>query len=310
MPTHIYTRLGDWDGVVKGNLRAADAALMSPAGEKGEFVWDEFPHAIEYLVYAYLQQGKDAAAAEQVKRLHSTQQLEPSFKTAFHLASTQARYALERRDWSEAAAITPRTPTYLEWDLFTWAEATARFARGVGAARVGKLEEVAPTLARLVQLEGVARNGGEDLFARNIKMLNLELTAWAAQAQGQRVRAVQAMREADTLEAATPKHPLTPGPTLPASEQLGDLYLQQANPAAALTAYQSSLKRYPRRFHSLLGAARAASKVGDVQTARRYYDEFLTIAGSGSRKASLDEARQYLITSVAATARSPRQSSE
>ena len=57
MPTHIYTRLGDWDGVIRGNLRAAEAALRYPAGEHGEFVWDEFPHAIEYLVYAYLQKG-------------------------------------------------------------------------------------------------------------------------------------------------------------------------------------------------------------------------------------------------------------
>ena len=57
MPTHIYTRLGDWDGVIRGNLLAADAALEHPAGAHGEFVWDEFPHAIEYLVYAYLQKG-------------------------------------------------------------------------------------------------------------------------------------------------------------------------------------------------------------------------------------------------------------
>jgi hypothetical protein len=52
MPTHIYTRLGEWNGVVQGNLRAAEAALEHPAGDQGEFVWDEFPPAIEYLVYA------------------------------------------------------------------------------------------------------------------------------------------------------------------------------------------------------------------------------------------------------------------
>jgi hypothetical protein len=110
MPTHIYTRLGEWNGVVQGNLRAAEAALEHPAGDHGEFVWDEFPHAIEYLVYAYLQQGADDEAAAQLKRLLTTAKLEPTFKTAFHLASTQARYALERRAWNEAAALVPRAP--------------------------------------------------------------------------------------------------------------------------------------------------------------------------------------------------------
>ncbi len=69
MPTHIYTRLGDWNAVIRGNLRAAEAALEYPAGDHGEFVWDEFPHAIEYLVYAYLQRGSDDEAAAQLKRL-------------------------------------------------------------------------------------------------------------------------------------------------------------------------------------------------------------------------------------------------
>ncbi|MEQ1761413.1 MAG: hypothetical protein ABL986_24145, partial [Vicinamibacterales bacterium] len=115
MPTHIYTRLGDWNAVVQGNLRAAEAALEYPAGEHREFVWDEFPHAIEYLVYAHLQTGSDDKAAAQLKRLLATDRLEPTFKTAFHLASTQARYVLERRAWDEAALLMPREPATLEW---------------------------------------------------------------------------------------------------------------------------------------------------------------------------------------------------
>lgn len=103
MPTHIYTRLGDWDRVIAGNLEAADAALEYPAGESGQWVSDEFPHAIEYLVYAYLQKGADDDAAAQQRRLLQTEELQPGFKTAFHLASIQTRFALERRAWAEAA---------------------------------------------------------------------------------------------------------------------------------------------------------------------------------------------------------------
>jgi len=284
MPTHIYTRLGDWDGVIRGNLRAANAALEYPAGDKGQFVWDEFCHAIEYLVYAYLQQGNDRAAAAQIKRLRSTARLEPSFKTAFHLASTQARYALERRSWNEAAAIVPRQPATLDWDRFPWAEAVARFARGLGMAHLRRIDEAKAESERLSQLETATQRAGEDLFARNIRMLHLELDAWIAHADGKQDASVSLMEEAVALEESTPKHAVTPGPTLPARELLGDLLLEQNQPVRALIAYQRSLELYPKRFNSLLGAARAARASGDAVSSREYYIQLLRIARGGSRR--------------------------
>jgi hypothetical protein len=67
------------------------------------------------------------------------------------------------------------------------------------------------------------------------------------------------MREAAALETATPKHAVTPGPTLPAHELLGDLLMELRKPADALAAYRRSLELYPNRFNSLRGAARAAA---------------------------------------------------
>lgn len=294
MPTHIYTRLGDWNGAIKGNLRAADASLLHPAGERGELVWDEFAHAIEYLMYAYLQQGADTQAAEQLRRLQSTPRLEPTFKTAFHLASTQARHALERHAWNEAMKIQPRAPAWLDWDRYMWAEAIAQFARGLGAARLGNKEESARAIQRLAELEGVARRAGEDLFARSIKVLHLELTAWSSHAHGQFARSLEIMREAAELERTTPKHAVTPGPTLPALEQLGDLLTEQNKPIEALSAYQDSLKSYPRRFNSLLGAAEAARKTGDPTGARAFYMELLDVAAPDSPRLQVKEARQYV----------------
>jgi tetratricopeptide (TPR) repeat protein len=263
MPTHIYTRLGDWPAVIRGNLRAAEAALEHPAGERGELVWDEFPHAIEYLIYAYLQQGADEKAADQLKRLHTTERLEPTFKTAFHLASTQARYALERRDWKSAADLVPREPATLDWDKFAWPEAIVRFAHGLGSAHLEKLDEARAASARLEELEGKMRKAGEDLFARNIRVLQLELRAWLAHVDRQQDASVALMRDAADLEASTPKHAVTPGPTLPAHELFGDLLMEQDEPKQALAMYQRSLELYPERFNSFLGAARAAQKMKD-----------------------------------------------
>ena len=141
MPTHIYTRLGDWDGVIRGNLRAADAALEHPAGENGEYVWDEFPHAIEYLVYAYLQKGADTArrgAAEAAARHGATgthlQDRVPPGVDAGALRAGAAR--LERGGGTRAARSRPRSSgtgspgpkpsrgSRTGWARRTWASST------------------------------------------------------------------------------------------------------------------------------------------------------------------------------------------
>jgi tetratricopeptide (TPR) repeat protein len=293
MPTHIYTRLGDWDAVIRGNLRAAESALKYPAGDRREFVWDEVAHAVEYLVYAYLQKGADDRAAAQIKRLRATARLEPTFKTAFHLASTQTRYALERRAWGDAASLLPREPTTLDWDRFTWPEAVVRFARGLGAAHLGRVNEARAAAVRLEELEASTRKAGEELFARNIRVLRLELSAWLAHAEGRGEESLALMREAVGIEDSTPKHAVTPGPTLPAHELLGDMLMEQRRPAEALTEYRHSLELYPRRFNALLGAARAARAHGDKTLARMFYRELLQVANDGMRQPDLKEAHSY-----------------
>jgi len=299
MPTHIYIRLGDWNGVIRGNLRAATVALDYPAGDHGEFVWDEFPHAIEYLVYAYLQKGEDRLALRQINRLQGTKRLEPSFKTAFNLISTRARYALERRAWTEAAMIPPREPVTLDWDRFTWAEGIARFARGLGAAHLGRVNDAKVELDKLAELENRTRKSGEDLFARNLQMLRLELDAWINQTDGKREAAIALMRQAADLEVSTPKHAVTPGPTLPAAELLGDLLMEQRRPREALAAYKRSLELYPRRFNSLLGAVQAARAAGQYSEARVHHRELLRIAPHTARRlAAKPLARSEVFTVV------------
>lgn len=294
MPTHIYTRLGNWQDVIEGNLRAAEAALEHAAGDEGQYVWDEFPHAIEYLVYAYLQQGADSGAALQIERLQATEHLQPSFKTAFHLASIPARYALERQAWEEAAALVPRPYQALDWDRFPWPEAVTWFARGLGAAHLGRLDDAQRAHGRLQELEEAADEAGEALFTRQIRVLRLGVSAWIAHVQGQSAQALEQMAAAAELEVSTPKHPVTPAPTLPASELLGELLLQQGQPDKALAAFKRSLELHPQRFNSLLLAARAARALGQEQEAASFYTALLEMSVGDSSRAGLSEARTYL----------------
>jgi tetratricopeptide (TPR) repeat protein len=187
-----------------------------------------------------------------------------------------------------------REPAALDWDRFAWPEAIVRFARGLGAVHLGNGAAARAETTRLEELEDAARKSGEPLFARNIRLLRLELNAWVAHQEGNREPSVALMREAVELEASTPKHAVTPGPTLPAWELLGDLLLEQNQPAEALASYQRSLEKYPRRFNSLLGAARAAHALGDPARARTIYQQLLDLAEPGTRQSVLTEAARFL----------------
>ena len=294
MPTHIYTRLGEWEASINGNLRAAQAALEIPAGDKGQFVWDEFPHAIEYVVYAYLQRGLDDSALVQLRRMEGTERLEPTFKTAFHLASSRARYALERRAWGEAARVVPREPASLPWDRFAWPEAIAVFTQGMGALRQGNTPIAVSASARLAVLDSTMQKAGELLFARNIRVLRLELDGWRAHNDKQADAAVALLRSAAELERTTPKHAVTPAPTIPANEWAGDLLLELKRPREALDEYRKALALYPRRLNSLAGAARAARAAGEDTVARQYYLEVSALADQHSRRPAVVAARTFL----------------
>jgi tetratricopeptide (TPR) repeat protein len=291
MPSHIFVRLGEWPDVIDWNRRSADAALRYPTAGRLSI---HFPHALDYLLYAHLQRGDDAAARAVLDELKS-QDLEyvENFVSAFHLAVMPARWAVERRAWDEAAALQPRTPDYLDWDRYGWPEALAWFARGLGAARTGDLAVAREAEARMVTLRDRARAADEANFATYIEVDRLILDGWLAHAAGDADRAIARMHDAARLEQTVQKHIVTPGALLPPNEALGDLLLELDRPADALQAYQRSLEIWPNRYHSLLGAARAAQAAGDTATARAHYTRLREVTeGATSSRPGVLEARQ------------------
>ncbi len=290
MPTHIYVRLGEWDEVIAWNRRSADAALAHPAGE---FVSHHYPHAIDYMAYAYLQQANDEAARAVIDELESTGPYQPTFISTFHLASTPARYYVERREWEEAAALEPRLPADLPWDGNPATEAITWFARGLGAARSGDVVGAREAEARLAALRDAEKARGEDYWATQVETQRLAVEAWAELLEGRRDIALQLMIASAELEASQEKHPVTPGALQPAYELLGDMYMELDRPADALAAYERSLQMWPRRFNSLLGAARAADAAGQGDRARLLYAEVVALAAPSSERAGVAEAREH-----------------
>ncbi|HYO47847.1 MAG TPA: hypothetical protein VEY33_14285 [Gemmatimonadota bacterium] len=261
MPSHIFTRLGYWDESIEANRRSAEASPQPDAAV----------HALDYMVYAYLQQGRDAAAGEVVGRIEDIEDPFYSGLLGFNTAAMPARLALERGDWA-AAAMLP-----VPEDALAYVEAVPRFARAVGAARDGRPEMARPDIEQMEVLENDLAQAGEADWAVRVGAQRLAAEAWVAWAEGDREEALDIARRAAELEETVEKHPVTPGPILPARELYADMLLESGDAVGALAAYEATLVREPRRARALYGAGRAAEVAGDAADAGRYAQELLDL---------------------------------
>ena len=275
MPSHIYVRLGAWDEVIQWNRRSADAALELPSDDGLSL---HYAHALDYLIYGYLQRGEDEAAEAVLQELREEERYQPAFGSAYALAAVPARWHVERRDWAGAAELEPREPGAFPWDDFPESEAMTHFARGLGAARTGDLEGARASLDRLEELEEASREAwGDDYWAGQIQVKQDAIAAWMAKAEDRTQEAVRLMSQAAERHDEMEKHGVTPGDLQPAQELLGDLLMELDRPAEALEAYERSLETWVGRYHTVLGAARAAAELGHDEEARDYYAELVEL---------------------------------
>ncbi len=246
MPSHIFTRLGLWEDSIVSNVAAKGAAHRY--GDVGEEL-----HAMDYLVYAYLQSGRDSDAAQVLQQLKEMSVLNNAdSKISYASTAMPVRYAVERSQWSDAVKIA--TPDGAPLHV----AAIAIWARGLGLSRSGHSGNARTEAARLRQIELQLRASGNDYWATQVGIMAREIMAWSSQADGRSVEAVATMREAADAEDAAEKLPITPGPIIPAREQLGYLFLEQNEPNSASKEFARAIANAPGRRGALQGAARAA----------------------------------------------------
>lgn len=292
MPTHIFTRLGLWEESIEMNKRSAEAALEHPADDKVSL---HYPHALDYLAYAYLQRGEDTKARETARTLAAEEgPYRVDLAVSYALAAVPARLALERRQWEKAAALEPRDPAGFPWDRFPATEAITHFARALGGARSGE-----PELARqsIEQLERLRKRAAETsaYWAKQIEIQRLTAEAWLAYQQGQEDEALKTMQGAAELEASTEKHPVTPGEVLPAQELLAEMLLDLGQYEEAHAAFEAVLDRSPNRLNSLYGAGRAAELAGETSEAAVFYRKLLrSTAEDAAQLPQLQHASTFL----------------
>lgn len=285
MPSHIFTRRGYWEDSIASNRASAAAADND---------FDRF-HAWDYLAYGHLQLGQDRAARAVLDGILAVETPNvANFATAFALAAIPSRYALERGQWADGATLGLR-PSGFPWARFPQAEAILVFGRGLSAAKSGNLAVARDDQARLAALRDGLLAAKSGYWADQVDIQRLLVAGWIARAEGRIDDAVQLTRAAADREDATEKHPVTPGPIVPARELLGELLLDLGRPAEALREFEASQLREPNRLRGYYGVARAAELSGDLAKAKLQYTQLVTLtAKSDTERPEVAQAKAFL----------------
>jgi tetratricopeptide (TPR) repeat protein len=285
MPSHVFSMLGMWQDSIRSNQAALSVAKT-------------YVHAMDFMVYAYLQGAQDREAKHIVEESNALQKPEiPSTEqtptggilavyTAF--AAIPARYAIERGAWAEAQALQVR-PTYPAADAITY------FTRAMGAARNGDVTSARTNIQQLQALEKVLAKSKDDYWAEQARIQRLAAEAWVASAEGKKDDALEEMRAAADREDACEKHVAMENRLWPMRELLGELFLGLNDPAQALKEFEASFQAAPNRFRGFYGAAKAAERLGDQERARAYYEKLITLCSEAdTERPELTEAKAFL----------------
>jgi hypothetical protein len=284
MPSHIFTRVGYWQESIDTNLRSAKSC-DTPRCEL---------HALDYAMYGYLQLGRDSEAKRLADRIFAWPEAEQAFVGGYALAAMPARYALERGKWTEAARLSIASQSDTAWAKVPQAESVIVFARGLGAARSGDAAQAKKELARLRTIHQALVEAKNGYWAEQAEIQGRALMGWVARAEGRNDEALQALGGAADAEDRTEKHPVTPGPIVPARELLAELLLDLGQHATALREFEKAMEREPGRLRSLFGAATAAERSGDKARARKYFQQIAQMTKGSSEREELRRVSAWL----------------
>jgi hypothetical protein len=290
MPAHIFARLGLWQDDIDSNARSI-AATQKEAAEHMGGEGHQF-HAMDFLVYAYLQTGREQDAQKIIDEVRAMPPMHDMYGMGFDprmfaLSSFPASYELELHHWNEAAQLTPVSGAG-DYD-----QSVTYTARAIGAARSGNVEQARKEIA---QLEGIQKklasnkkkNQGEyDGVGDEL----VEANAWLAYAEGRHDEALRSLRAIADKEEGEAEA----SQGIPEHEMLGDMLLASKHPEEALVEYETTLKTNPGRFDALYGAAQAAEQTGKHDKANDHLAKLVkNCEGATSERAELKHAREIL----------------
>jgi len=278
MPSHIFARLGLWQEDIQANLKSV--ALIEKTQMSGAmYMRGHELHAMDFLLYAYVQTGQDDAAKgnlDQSKKIVAeapTSGSDAGMVEYYGIAAARfpALYDLEMHHWSDAAALEPAANATADKQMITY------WARTVGSARMGDVEATRRNVQKFNEAEAATRKSKYAYTLEGPQSDRGEVDAWLAFAEKRSDDALRLMRQVADTQDQVGKAEVD----IPAREMLADMLLELNQPENALLEYEKSMKIDPNRFNGLAGAARSAEMAHQPAKAATYYAQLLKNCDDG-----------------------------
>lgn len=270
MPSHIFLAMGMWEETVSSNVDSF-VASQQRRDRLGNERYEHDYHSLSWLHYALLQQGRhDEAKAKLDIFLQDAADFDEK-DTHSAAASMWATYVVETGSADIPAPEIDRT--YLRTNTL----AAFLFAQGRLALQRGDVDTAAKILDDLSQsMEAGDTEQNEshcaapsyaEVNTTTGQILEVELAALVALAQGDQDAAIAKLQRATDLENTLPFGSGPADPIKPSFELFGEVLLELDRPEAARQQFKAALARCPQRAHSLAGLAEANRKSPPTATA-------------------------------------------
>ena len=296
MPSHIFTRLGLWNESINSNIDSANSAVCYAESVNPNANWVSEIHALDYLVYAYLQMGDNVRAQSEMNKMIEIKEVFPSdhFASAYALIAVPSRLAIENKNWQLATEL-ELPKTNLDWDKAPWPKAMLHFSRALGFTNTGNSSKAQKELDILINLRDRLNEAKNSYESGQVTIQIESIKGWIEYSKGNTEKAIEYMKLASKLESETTKAAVTPGEIIPAEELLADLYMLTGKHKEALKSYELNLKGRPFRFNGLYGAAKAAQKLDNNELAAYYFEKLIKVSEDvNSSRPELLEAKDFL----------------
>ncbi len=270
MPSHIFVQHGMWDRVAASN-KAAYEASDAWVKRKSLSITKRDYHAYSWWQYSDLQLGRYEDAWASVELVEGVaEETQSDYMRRVH-GTMASRYIIETEKWQdlplpEATSFSGRRSS---------ATGSLLLAAGMSAAKMGNFAKAQEAADKLKSLREQKESEDDSYEAKPLAIMEKEITALILLGQGKNDDALHVMKEAVAIEG-TLDPPSGPAyPLKPSHELYGEMLLETGMEEEAIKQFAVALVRMRLRTRSLLGWARASSKAGDVETARKAYDLLL-----------------------------------